>query len=389
MTEEAWSHISIPVLDPSGWPREWIRAGLTELERVSRELAAATAALVAALGVDGRDTPAEIVRCTGVSGGEARRRISMARTISKLPSLGPALAAAMVSTEHVRLLTPIAGRDGADDLVAAALGQGPEALKAAIERLLIGDDFGEGLARLQHQRRSVRFFNADHGMVGMRAILPPIDGAMVRAMISEATDRSWRAAHPERPPAHDPDAYEPLERRMADAFISCLDKLRPGASSGSPRPSPVPAVVLTIGVDTGAAEVVGQGSVPLSTALDFAAEHTAELYGAILGIDGTVLAAGKDRRFATLLQRIAVVVRDKRCVVRGCDVSHARCELHHFVEFGEGGWTVVSNLGAVCPAHHHFLHRNSFRLVRGPDGCEVVDRHGNVVIGHGPPPPPP
>ena len=101
---------------------------------------------------------------------------------------------------------------------------------------------------------------------------------------------------------------------------------------------------MTLSLDDQTAKIVGQGPVPFVAALDLATSSRADLYGAILGMDGEVLNLGKDRRFPTLLQRLAVTIRDERCQIPGCDSSHTRAEVHHIVEYDENGPTVVWNL---------------------------------------------
>ena len=218
-------------------------------------------------------------------------------------------------------------------------------------------------------------------MVGLHGVLPPLDGALIRAALHELADRAWRAKHPDREPVHDPNLDEPLDRRLADALIEFFTPGGSGQATADDRcRRPRTTVVVTLGADSGIAEILGQGQVPLRTAFDLVSEPGVELYGALLGLNRDVLAIGKDRRFPTLLQRLAVILRDKHCVVPGCGAVHDRCEIHHLVEFQRGGKTVLANLALLCPAHHHFLHNNHYELRRGPTGYYVVDATGTTVI---------
>ena len=77
----------------------------------------------------------------------------------------------------------------------------------------------------------MKFFKADNGSVGIRAILPTVEGEQVKAAINEACNAAWRATHPERAEnvgAHDD---EPREQRLADALVALVT----GEASGSCR----------------------------------------------------------------------------------------------------------------------------------------------------------
>ncbi len=62
--------------------------------------------------------------------------------------------------------------------------------------------------------------------------------------------------------------------------------------------------------------------------------------------------------------RRAIQIRDRGCVVDGCDRSHQWCDVHHLVERSNGGTTTESNLGLVCRRHHTMLHLGQIVLSR-------------------------
>ena len=109
-----WASVQVPAGDVGGWSRGEVMAGLVELERVQREVSAAIAGLVVALGVHRRDTAAVVARTCGVSSAEARNRARVAWVIAALPAAGVALAAGVVSAEHVRVLAPVASTEGSN-----------------------------------------------------------------------------------------------------------------------------------------------------------------------------------------------------------------------------------------------------------------------------------
>ena len=62
--------------------------------------------------------------------------------------------------------------------------------------------------------------------------------------------------------------------------------------------------------------------------------------------------------------RRAIQIRDRHCVVDGCDRSHLWCDIHHLVERSKGGKTEEPNLGLVCRRHHSMLHLGQIVLSR-------------------------
>jgi hypothetical protein len=64
------------------------------------------------------------------------------------------------------------------------------------------------------------------------------------------------------------------------------------------------------------------------------------------------LVVGRAHRVATPAQRKALAVRDRGCILPGCDVLASQCQVHHLVPWTEGGTTDLPNLVSLCWAHH-------------------------------------
>ena len=58
----------------------------------------------------------------------------------------------------------------------------------------------------------------------------------------------------------------------------------------------------------------------------------------------------------------ALVVRDRRCVVRGCRRRPAQCAAHHVEHWADGGLTDLDNLVLLCHQHHHDHHDRGLDL---------------------------
>ena len=181
---------------------------------------------------------------------------------------------------------------------------------------------GPSLAAKQHAARSLKFFDDEYGCVGLRGVLPPLTGALLKRRLEQIADDAWRAAHPERASVLGGHGGEPYERRLGDALISLVNGTdnapmnadrtdspdrtddtyetefagtRPGATSGAtsgaksvatavavvPRSSSPgrATVVVTINAETLEAEIVGQGPITFTEAAGLAAH--ADLYAAI------------------------------------------------------------------------------------------------------------
>ena len=115
----------------------------------------------------------------------------------KVEGAGDPLAGGNVSIEHLRALTPVADLVDAAGLVSFAVAQSPEEFASTVARIQLDRD-AEGVRERQRATRSVRFFGADHGNVGMRAVLTPLEGAELRSLLMHRTDDAWRVAHPDR-----------------------------------------------------------------------------------------------------------------------------------------------------------------------------------------------
>ncbi len=99
---------------------------------------------------------------------------------------------------------------------------------------------------------------------------------------------------------------------------------------------------------------------------------TTDAAGRILAID--IL----DRVFAAH-QRKAISLRDGGCVIPGCHVAAAWCEIHHVVEHAVGGPTHTDNGVLLCWYHHRTLDSSGWRVrmrngvpeVRGPSWWDI------------------
>jgi hypothetical protein len=246
-----WADISVPVVEPVGWPVYHLRMGMRELERLRRENDAAMALLVGAMP-ESRDTVADIARNTGVSNREARRRKSVADVCGKVKGALEKLQSGDISNEHVSALAPVADMPGAASLLDDAASKSPEELSRDVEEFRLSSACGDDMAKRQRARRMLRFFTGPEGMIGINGLLPPVEGTELKNRLAAMVDAKWRADHPDRAKelgGHGGDTYD---QRMADALLD-IAGVRSGLDNSSTTAS---------SSCTSTAEHVSQNNVP-------------------------------------------------------------------------------------------------------------------------------
>src|SRR5207245_6218156 len=77
------------------------------------------------------------------------------------------------------------------------------------------------------------------------------------------------------------------------------------------------------------------GSISIPEALRLAAD--AKALPVVLNDAGGILAYGRARRLASPAQRLALMARDQGCTFPGCRETAARSEVHHILDWAQGG----------------------------------------------------
>ena len=333
--------------DVSAWSSVDARVGLVVLEGVARSVAAMRCLLLGRVGLD-RDSVAGLCRSTGVSSRDARVAVRAARVVDLVPAVGELLAAGSVSVGQV---SAVAGLD-ADDavgLLTAGVGDGDDDFRVRVEKFKVELEGGMRADR-QRASRYLRFGEGPDGCVRLSGLLPPVEGAEVMGALDGLCDAAYRKEHPERARTLGGHKVEDRGRRLADALVS----LCRGDSAGGGQP----AVVVV--VDAVTLESTLLPDTPLHRSELVGLLDRAELFAAIR--DHTVparLVFGRNRRLASLMQRLALMVDQPFCVVPGCRVPASQCEMHHLVEFADGGMTDLPNLVFLCSGHHQHHHRHT------------------------------
>lgn len=370
--------VSLRRVSLTDWDPSCARLGLRELRRLRSEMAAVEAVLVGVLKTEtGRDTKATLARAFGMSDAEAKKAEQVADVVRRVPGAEDALANGEVTGEHLRRLTPITDSNEAAEQLALATSQSPDEFDKTVDQYRIDRD-ADGWRDRQHRARSAKFFKAENGCVGIRAVLPTLEGEQVKAAINEACDAAWRAAHPERADTLGGHDDEPREQRLADALVAIVTGQ---TTAGSART----ALIVTMQAETLRTQVLGSGPIPTQDALALVDDPRSDIYAAIQATDGAIMKFGRSRRLASPLQKLALALRDGgTCCHPGCVVDWTRCDADHDPPWDAGGRTDIAWMRFMCHCEHHpRRHETDGNIARQPDGTWTVD--GETI----PPWPPP
>jgi hypothetical protein len=334
-----------------------------------------------------RSTAELLAARTGDSLGEAKDLLRLGEHLADQPTLDQALRDGRLSRRRAALVADAAqvnpGKE--HDLVAGAAHDSDAQFKERCLRAKAQGRTREEEARhhqrLHHQRRC-RTFTDTEGAFRLDALLPPEVGAAVRSALEAHTDRFFREAR--RAGLHEPpDAY------AADALVDLVcgagrSPATPGTGStettgtGTTTEPPLrplrPRATLFIRCDLTAlrrgqvegdelCEIPGVGPVPVSVAHQQLGEALCHLV-ITDGVDVTTLYS--PGRHLPLPVRAALMERDSRCVVPGCDARLGLENDHWATDFAQGGPTALDNLARLCHHHHQLRTHRGFQLLGGP-----------------------
>ena len=396
-TTGPWSDVHVATVVPAGWPEGQILAGLGALERIRREADAATAVLVAGLP-DDRDATTRITRATGISAHQARQQRYVAAVIATLPAAQALLASGVLSSEHIAAIRPVMNLDGADALAFTAVGTTPEAFRRDVEQFRLAHEHGDDTTARQRVLRRLRFFAGPEGTIGFTGLLPPHEGASLKAMLDAIVNAHWKAEHPDRARTLDGHDGPTREQRLADALleltgIGSTDIATDGTADEPEAPTQPPtrvttskpATIVVFDIDKYEAEMLNHGPVPVTASLFEDVRRSLYLY--FKTAKGEILKFGRARRDPTIAQRLAVMIRDQHCQFGNCETPASMCDVHHLNEWlHDNGFTDVEVLALFCHPHHRHIHLNNLKATREADGTvTITDRTTGAVVARASP----
>jgi hypothetical protein len=327
----------------------------------------------------------------GLDPGAARERVRVARALGNLPRLAQALAHGKLSYAKVRALTRAATPETEERLLAVGLA----GTACHVERIVRGwrrvDRIAEARETEQrHERRTLRVYQDEDGMVIVRGRLAPEAGAVLMKALEAAREALYRNTRPQTFNPVDVSAETPLfEHQQADALALVAETaLHHGIDPGAPGER----YQVVVHVD---APVLADADAPGQSVLEGGARVSAETSQRLAcdasrvvmqhDRNGRVVEVGARTRTIPPAIRRALHHRDRGCRFPGCGIRFGQG--HHIRLWAQGGPTTLSNLAMLCRRHHRCVHEEGYQIERLADGELQFRRPNGSVLPDLPPPP--
>jgi len=336
--------------------------------------------------------------------GDELLRVGVA--LQTLPHIRAAFAGGQLSFDSVRELSRVATSEDEDlwlEVATAATGAQLARICRACRRVLDLDTLKH--ADEQMNRRGMWSHVEDDGMLQLRALLLPEEGALVSAAIegaarqADAERKALQSAGPTvdseggapsstRDAVPDP-ADEPWAARRADTLVAVCEHAL--ARDGGALLSDPAALPMLVHVDVGALtgqDLEGRRHLEGGPVLSAATIRRLGCDASVIAIterEGTPINVGRSRRILPRALRRAVQGRDRTCRFPGCAVPAQKTHAHHIEHWADGGPTDLANLVSLCHFHHRRLHDGAYQIRGDPDAGVVFERPDGRPILRRPP----
>ena len=346
-----------------------------------------------------------VERVTQASGSEARRRITLGQATRASTGLTgepidagfPQVAAALAGgelgldvagvivreLERARVVAGAAATAVAEAaLVAEATGHGDGApvrctadevrVQAQAWAVFLDEDGAEPDDERAMRRRGLRLGRARDGVIPVSGeLLPEVAAKLTRLFDAHLAPRSGGfMSADQRAQLAQTGETRTADQQRHDVLAAVIDT---AARSGE-HPT-IGGAAPTILVSVRAADLAsGRGvahadgiEVPISMR---AARHLACTGGTqsvVFDDAGRIIRLGSPERCFTAHQRRAITLRDGGCLIPGCSVPAAWCEIHHVTPHAHGGPTHPDNGVLLCWFHHRTIDTSGWaiRMIRG------------------------
>ena len=289
------------------------------------------------------------------------RELKIARTLARFCGFAEALAAGVISTDHVTALAAVCNDRTLDGLLEAE------------DKLLVFAKLHRYRTFVTFLRRLVAIIDQDgcepdcgdrdtasqgrdlEGHLHVSLELSGHNAIEIEAIINTEVDRQYRAAQREHKAAGIAIPTTAVLRARA-----IVELIRRGADPNPLGHKPVASVILPVTVDCDghptALHTTGGTEVDPLTAAVLVCD--AYFHQVIIDPSNNPLNMGRTVRFYTPTQKQALIIRDGGCIFPGCDQPASRCAAHHRIEWDLGGHTNVDDGALLCQRHHGLIHSN-------------------------------
>ncbi len=343
--------------------------------------------------------------------------LRVGQALRELPLLRGAFASGQLSFDSVRELTKVATPVDEQlwlDVAVSATGAQLARICRACRRALELDTREH--ADDQLSRRGLWSHIEDDGMIALRALLLPEEGALVRAALEAAMRANAAAADTEVPVAGQPmlplagspdasaindggannssngvpgadaapDPAEPWAAQRADALVTlCEHALAANGGALVSDPATLPMLVhVDVGVLT-CADTDGRRHLEGGPSLSLATIERLGCDASIIAIterDGIPIDVGRKQRIVPRGLRLAVQSRDRTCRFPGCAVPAQRTHAHHIEPWARLGETDRKNIVSLCHFHHRRHHEGVYAIRGNPDAELVFETPEGLPI---------
>ena len=354
---------------------------ILQADSARRQIDGYLASLLGRFGdLEGQDAVAELCRQFGLGRHRARKQAMTANALNALPTTLDAAKQGWISIEHAQTMGESHQRAPLSTeqelvLITAAITEDLDEFKKTVAHSEDQRRADDGLTRheRQRERRSGKVFDGDDEMVILHAEFDRIAGERVKTALNDLRDRMFRD-----------DAKAGSDRthqqRNADALVALITQQptrseSPASSSFEDDGSnceiapQATTLIVTVDYDTLSGQLKNAGLID-ETPIDIdELRHIAcdaGIVPAIFAADGQPLYVGRKQRAATPAQKLALCVRDKRCI--GCGMRASACDAHHIIWWDDDGTTDMTNLVLLCPKCHKKVHKQGYVVLQDAKG---------------------
>lgn len=361
--------------------------------------------------------------------GDRRTLLSVGAALRRLPHLRAAFAAGAVGWAQIRAICAearVLDADGCarldasfrdtDRLRRTDPDRVVDAAREVIERCRPDLTRERSVRRIEHRFLNVQpaldgaltgYFELDPEagatvLAGLEAAMPP-PSAGPRDVTTDAIGEATMVAGQDGTALADEDEVElpatSRARQRADGLLRLAEAFLSGGAGGR-RPRPRIEVVADISTLTGHDEVARDarllwktvGAPPRLTPEAVRRLASDADLRFLLTDGGEVLGVSSPTPVIPPSVRAAVHARDQGCRFPGCSAPVGWTDLHHVRGRVDEGWTVVTNLVALCRRHHTAVTEGRWRLTMTDDGVVTVRRgrrraSSDPPLARGVPPP--